>query len=198
MSFPTTVNPKAISFSSNRPNSISYTLSGKRSVRQFASQYFSFSVAMPPLNQTQFQEYYAFLVSQKGAFTPFNIEYPLNNQGPDKNSSSVVTRSIHSAGATTVAVDGLTASTNDVIKAGDLIKFNGHDKVYLVTGDVNSNGSGQGSINIEPPLQASTTDNEAVDLNKPVLKVALSQDDILYSTDATGVFDLSFDVREVL
>ena len=198
MSFPTTVQPKSISFSSNRPNSISYTLSGKRSVRQFASQYFSFSVTMPPMTKSVFQVYSAFLISKKGGFTAFDFAYPVDNLGANRTSTSVKTRTTHAVGSTAIAIDGLSASTNDVIKGGDLIKFNGHTKVYLVVGDVNSNGAGQGTVTIEPPLQSALVNNEVLVLNRPNINVALLQDDILYSTDASQMFYLNFDVREVL
>jgi len=165
--FPTTKNPTVFNFASNRPNSTTYTLSGKRSVKQFAAQYFSFSVQMPPMQQSDFQAFHAFLVKQKGSFDTFTFQYPLNNLGADKNNASVVVNGVHAIGDSTIAMDGFTVSTNDVFKAGDLIKFNGHNKVYMVTGDAN-------------------------------FTVALVQDDLLYATDASGFFSLSFDVREVL
>ena len=182
--FPTTKKPRVFNFVSNRPNSTAYTLSGKRSVKQFAAQYFSFSVQMPPMKQEDFQSFYAFLVKQKGSFDSFTFEYPLENQG---------------AGTTQVHLDGFAGSTNNVLKAGDLIKFAGHDKVYMVTDNENSDSSGAvPAVDIEPPLQAAVANNEAVTVNKPSFTVALQQDDVLYSTDSAGFFTLSFDVREVL
>lgn len=196
--FPTTIAPRALNFSSNRPTNTSYTLSGKRSTKLFASQYFSFTITMPLMTQAQFQEYHAFLVKQKGSFETFDIDYPLDNQGAGKANTSVLTREAHSIGDSTIAVDGISASQDDALKAGDLIKFSGHNKVYMVTADVNANGLGQSTISIEPPLQATLADDESVDMNKPTFKVALMQDDILYSTDALGLFSLSFEVREIL
>jgi hypothetical protein len=196
--FPTTKNPKLFNFASNRPNSTNYTLSGKRSVKQFAAQYFSFSVQMPPMKQSDFQAFHAFLVKQKGSFDTFTFQYPLNNLGADKNNASVVVNGVHAIGDSTIAMDGFTADTDDVFKSGDLIKFNGHNKVYMVTGDANSNASGEATISIEPPLQAALSNNEDIDTNQPSFTVALVQDDLLYATDASGFFSLSFDVREVL
>ena len=100
---------------------------------------------------------------------------------------------------TQVHLDGFAGSTNNVLKAGDLIKFAGHDKVYMVTDNENSDSSGAvPAVDIEPPLQAAVANNEAVTVNKPSFTVALQQDDVLYSTDSAGFFTLSFDVREVL
>jgi len=196
--FPTTKKPRVFNFTSNRPNNTAYTLSGKRSVKQFAAQYFSFSVQMPPMKQTDFQQYYAFLVKQKGSFEDFTFEYPLDNLGADKGETDILANGVHAIGDSTIAMDGFSVSTDDVLKGGDLIKFSGHNKVYMVTGDANSNASGQATVSIEPPLQVALADNEAVTVNKPSFTVALVQDDVLYGTDAAGFFTLSFDVREVL
>jgi hypothetical protein len=196
--FPATKKPRVFNFTSNRPNNTAYTLSGKRSIKQFAAQYFSFSVQMPPMKQSDFQQYYAFLVKQKGSFEDFTFEYPLDNLGADKNETDILANGVQAIGDSTIAMDGFSISTDDVLKGGDLIKFSGHDKVYMVTGDVNSNASGQATVSIEPPLQAALADNEAVTVNKPSFTVALVQDDVLYGTDAAGFFTLSFDVREVL
>ncbi len=197
--YPTTTNPQVLNFTSNRPNVTAYTLSGKRSVKQFAGQFFSFTVQMPPMQQTDFQPFYSFLVKQKGSFDTFTFQYPLDNLGADKGQTDIAVSSAGSVGDSTVAMDGFSVSTNGVLKAGDLIKFASHNKVYMITDDENSNASGVvGAVNIEPPLQAAVANDEAVTVNKPSFTVALVQDDILYSTDASGFFSLSFDVREVL
>ena len=197
--FPTSKKPSVFNFSSNRPNSTAYTLSGKRSVKQFAAQYFTFSVQMPPMNQSDFMEFYSFLVKQKGSFDTFTFQYPLENQGVDKGQTDIAVNGSASAGATQVPMDGFSTSTNDVLKAGDLIKFANHNKIYMITDDENSNSSGEvAAVDIEPPLQAAVVNNEAVTVNQPSFTVALVQDDVLYSTDAAGFFTLSFDVREVL
>ena len=198
MSFPTTIKPSSISVASNRPNTIFYTLSGKRSINQFASQYFTLTVNMPLMTNASFQEYKAFLISKKGGFSTFTFEYPVDNEGADKSNTSVAARSAHSVGDTTIDCDGFSASTNDALRAGDFIKFNSHNKVYTVVSDVDSNSGGEGTITIEPPLQAAVADNEAVDVNKPVFTVALNQDDVLYTTSASNLYTLSFEIREVI
>tara|TARA_A100001015_G_scaffold17379_1_gene20232 strand:+ start:1674 stop:2279 length:606 start_codon:yes stop_codon:yes gene_type:complete len=197
--FPTSKKPSVFNFSSNRPNSTAYTLSGKRSVKQFAAQYFTFSVQMPPMNQADFMEFYSFLVKQKGSFDTFTFQYPLENQGVDKAQTDIAVNGSASAGATQVPMDGFSTSTNDVLKAGDIIKFANHNKIYMITDDENANSSGEvAAVDIEPPLQAAVVNNEAVTVNQPSFTVALQQDDLVYSTDAAGFFTLSFDVREVL
>jgi hypothetical protein len=185
---------------SNRPNNTAYTLSGKRSVKQFSAQYFSFSVQMPPMNQTDFMPFYAFLTKQKGSFSTFTFEYPLDNLGAGKGETDILVNeaSGKALGSTSIDLDGFANSTTGVLKAGDFIKFANDTKIYMVTADANSNSSGETTVNIEPPLQDAVVNNEAVTVNKPSFKVALVQDDLLYNTDSSGFFSISFDVREVL
>ena len=100
--FPTSKKPSVFNFSSNRPNSTAYTLSGKRSVKQFAAQYFTLSVQMPPMNQADFMEFYSFLVKQKGSIDTFTFQYPLEYQGVDKGQTDIAVNGSASAGATQV------------------------------------------------------------------------------------------------
>ena len=54
--FPTSPNFRSLNFKDNRPTLVNQTLSGKKQVRQIGSQYFSFTVQMPPLQQEKAQE----------------------------------------------------------------------------------------------------------------------------------------------
>jgi len=64
-----------------------------------------------------------------------------------------------SAGATTCTVDGMTVSTNGILKAGDYFRFTGQEKVYMAVEDLNADGSGEGTLTFEPPLRSDVTDN---------------------------------------
>ena len=179
--FPTTPKFRAINFQDNRPVLVNQTLSGKKSARQIGGQYFSFTVQMPAMAQENGQKIFAFLQKQKGAFENFTIQYPLTNLGSDK-----------------AQTDGFTASTAGVLKAGDMIKFANHTKVYMVQDDVTSNGSGAATVSISPNLVAALADNEAVTVNQPSLTVYLSSGEVMYSTDPSGFFSIAFDVRELI
>lgn len=196
--YPTTKNPSIYNFKSNRPTTVDYTLSGKRSVKQFASQYFSFTVTMPSMKRSDFMEYYAFLTKQKGGFESFTFTSPLSNQGAVAQSDTVLVAGTHAVGDTTIDLDGFANSTTGVLKAGDIINFAGHNKAYMVVADASSDGSGASTVTIEPPLQSALSNNAAVTAKTPTFTVALEQDDVVYNTDSSGIFNLSFDVREVI
>ena len=194
--FPTDPNFKTLNFKDNRPFLINQTLSGKKSARQIGSQYFSFTVQLPPLKQEKAQEIFAFLQKQKGAISDFQIQAPLDNLGASKNESDILVNTAHSAGLDTVNMNGFSATTG-VLKAGDLIKFANHSKVYMVQENENASG-GQCPVKISPNLVSAVANNEAVTVNKPLFTVYLEGEDLVYSTSPNGIYNISFDCREVI
>ena len=58
--FPTNPNFRSLNFKDNRPTLLNQTLSGKKQVRQIGSQYYSFTITMPTLQQEKSQEVFAF------------------------------------------------------------------------------------------------------------------------------------------
>lgn len=196
--FPTSPNFRSLNFKDNRPTLLNQTLSGKKQVRQIGSQYFSFTVQMPPLQQEKAQEVFAFLQKQKGSFEDFTIVAPLDNLGAGKAETDIQVVGIHTAGDASIALDGFTANQTSALKAGDLIKFASHSKVYMVRDTADSLSAGEMTLTISPNLVASLADNEAVTVNKPSFTVYLENNEIMYSTDASGFYSISFDVREVI
>tara|TARA_Y100001937_G_scaffold6474_1_gene8425 strand:+ start:1322 stop:1927 length:606 start_codon:yes stop_codon:yes gene_type:complete len=197
-SFPTSPGFSALNFQNVRPTLVNQSLSGRRAVRQIGSQYFMFTVSMPPMNQDDAMNIFAFLQKQKGSFESFQIKIPLQNRGADKSSTAVKVVGSHSATDSTISLDGFSASTTGVLKAGDLIKFAGHTKVYMVQSDIDSDGSGAATVLIEPGIVTTLADNEVVTMNQPDITVYLTSEDIMYSVDRNSVFSISFDVREVI
>ena len=196
--YPTTVNFNSLQFKDNRPTLLNQTLSGRKQVRQIGSQYFSFTVKMPPMKQEDAQAYFAFLQKQKGSFEDFTIAAPLDNLGAGKSETDILVAGSHTVADASIALDGFTANQTGSLKAGDLIKFANHSKVYMVQSDVNSNSSGQLTALISPNLVTALTDNNAVTVNKPQFTVYLENNEIVYSTSASGFYSISFDVREVI
>lgn len=195
---PTSPNFRSLNFRDNRPTLLNQTLSGKKQVRQIGSQYFSFTVQMPPLQQEKAQEVFAFLQKQKGSFEDFTIVAPLDNLGAGKAETDIQVVGAHTSGDASIALDGFSASQTGALKAGDLIKFANHSKVYMVQSDIDSDSGGALTVLISPNLVASLADNEAVTVNKPSFTVYLENNEIMYSTDASGFYSISFDVREVI
>ena len=196
--FTTNPNFRSLNFKDNRPTLLNQSLSGRRQVRQIGSQYFSFTVQMPPLQQDKAQEIFAFLQKQKGSSGDFTIGAPLDNLGAGKAESDIQVVGSHVAGDASIDLDGFASSQANALKAGDLVRFNGHSKVYMVQNNIESEADGSLQLMISPNLVTSLANNEAVVVNKPKFKVYLESNEIMYSTDASGFYSISFDVREVI
>ena len=68
----------------------------------------------------------------------------------------------------------------------------------MVQSDIDANSSGALTVLISPNLVTALTDNVAVIVNKPQFTVYLESNEIMYSTDSSGFYNISFDVREVI
>ena len=196
--FTTTPNFRSLNFKDNRPTLLNQTLSGKKQVRQIGSQYFSFTVAMPAMQQEKANEVFAFLQKQKGSFEDFTIAAPLDNLGAAKGETDIKVVGSHVSGDATIALDGFTANQTGALKAGDLVKFANHSKVYMVQNNIDADSSGVLTLQISPNLVTTLADNEAVTVNKPSFTVYLENNEIMYTTDVSGFYSISFDVREVI
>lgn len=93
-------------------------------------------------------------------------------------------------------IDGLPNSTDGLLRAGDWVA------VYTTTwelkrlrADLNSNGSGQGTILFDPPLRSSPADNSPVAIHNPMARFLLATDTVSWDT-GEGRFS-SFNVEFV-
>jgi len=193
--FPTDIKPRSLQLQDNRPTIMNHAISGRRVVRAFGSQYWTLSVQLPPLNNDDAMEVFSFLQKQKNAFDTFQYQYPTANRGVGAANSGRTVNGAHTVGDSTINISGFSTSTSNVLRAGDLLEFSGHSKVYMVTADAASDGSGNTTITISPSLVETLADNEGIDCQKPSFSVYLSGD-VLFSTDASGFYDISFDLRE--
>ena len=65
-----------------------------------------------------------------------------------------------SQSGTTLVCDGATANVNNYLRAGDYVSFN--NELHMVVADTNSDGSGNVSISIAPPIRKSPPDDTIV------------------------------------
>ena len=91
-----------------------------------------------------------------------NLEMPqLNTRGENISqgtcSALVRVNGDHSAGDSTIAIDGM--GDTKTINKGRFVKFDSHDKVYLVTSTATSDGVGNATLNIYPSLRTSVPNN---------------------------------------
>lgn len=188
--YPTTPEFQAINIESKHSNVKSETVSGRMQVRTLGGQRWSFTAKYNPMTRTEFNPVYAFVISQQGMLGTFTIVPPVIGNSSGDVSGTALVNATTSAGATSVAMDGITGT----IKAGDFIKFAGHNKVYMVTAD----RAGAGAMTIEPPLVSGVTDNEAITYASVPFTMRLANDIQTYSLSSNEYYEYEIDMIEVL
>lgn len=207
--FPTAILPQKFSLINKRPTITNQSVSGKRVARKYGSQYFMLEVGHGPLGVNNGLGIYGFLQQQQGAFEKFSYKYPLPNRGqagvlpygPIPTDITAEVSGAHSVGDSSVDIDtfNVIATGGDLLKRGDIVKFAGSDKIYMIKSDVTmpSSTSDTKTLEIEPPLTDALSNNASVTLNQPKFQVYLT-DDIVFDTDANGLYYISFTLRECI
>lgn len=196
--FPSTPTPRDVVIRSQQNTIVSTTASGRRQARQIDGQRFALTLRFPVMTRAEFAPILAFIMKQRSqlesfTYTPATME---NTRGSAATVISV--NGAHSAGDTTIDVDGMGNNLNGVLKAGDFIRFTGQTKVYMVVEDLNSNGSGAGTITIEPPLRSSLSDNTVLIYNNVDFTVGLTSDIQEFNIGTSLYYQYEVDLVEVL
>ena len=124
----------------------------------------------------------AFLVARRGRYETFTFTPPVlcNARG-----TATGTPLVDGAGQTgrNINTKGWTINITGILKAGDFVKFNAHNKIYMVTADADSDAAGNAVISIEPALFESPADNESIVVNDEPFNVSLGDDEAALSLE---------------
>ena len=140
---------------------LSKSVSGKKLSRQIDGQRWGFTARIITAKRSDvYGELMAFIVKQRSGKENFTIIPPEMEDA--RGTASGVPHGTASAGATSITLGGTGTGT---LKAGDFIKFNNHDKVYMVVADQSDISTG--TLTIEPPLTTAVSSSTIVYDNVP-------------------------------
>lgn len=194
--FPTSPKFQSLAVSSNQSTFVSRSISGRRQSRQIGGQYWRLRASFPPMTRAQFAPIYAFVIAQRGRYESFSVIPAVISTGQGSPAGTPLVDGASQTGRSLVT-DGWSNSIV-LFKAGDYLKIAGNDKVYMVTADVSSDGSGDATIAIEPALVASPADDAAITHSSVPFTVALRAGVQEFATGTTGLFQFEIDMEEVL
>ena len=196
--FPSSPAPRDVAISSNQNTIVTTTASGRRQARQIDGQRFRLRVRFPIMTRAEFAPINAFVMKQRSQMESFQYVPPTIDDALGVASGVISVNGAISAGVTSVAIDGMANSTSGVFKAGDLFRFTGQTKVYMVMADVSSNGSGQGTLTFEPPLRTAVSDNAVIIYSGVDFTVGLTGDIQEFIIGTENFFQYEIDLIEVL
>jgi len=195
---PTTPVARSASINSQQSTIVSVTTSGRKQARQIDGQRFAITLSYPPMTRAEFSPIKAFIIKQRSQLENFTIIPPTESNAQGVASTVISTDASISAGATTCTVDGMTVSTNGILKAGDYFRFTGQEKVYMAVNDLNADGSGEGTLTFEPPLRSDVTDDTILIYDNVDFTVSLTANTQEYNIGTTNLYAYELDVIEVL
>ncbi len=182
---------------------ISKSQSGKKLARQIDGQRFGFTAKIITAKRSDvYGDLMAFIIKQRSGKENFTIIPPEVEDARGNETGTLLVNGSHTAGDTTIAIDGFAGDGAGRLKAGDFLKFNGHTKVYMVVADVTSS-SNAATVTIEPPLISNLANNEAVSYDNVSFTVHLINDLQEFgavSADISGnlLYQFELDVEEAL
>ena len=192
--YPTTPEFSSVGFSSEQKTITTTTDSGKMFAVQVDGQRFKFSASYPPMNRSEFAPVYAFIMKQRSQKETFQIALPDLKNAKGSISGTVLVNGSHSAGDTTIDVDGMTGE----IKAGDFVKFAGDTKVYMVVEDATGDVSDTATLTIEPPLRVDVLSGDTIFYDNVAFTVRLTNDVQEFNTGDLDLYRFEVDFIEAL
>ena len=154
-----------------------------------------------PMERSEWQKLLAFHSQQRGQYNTFSytsvaMASPLGSLA-GSTYSVVVSGTSHTASGTTVGFSGLPNSAV-VLKAGDLLKFANHAKVYAVEStSVTSSTSGTGTVTIFPELLSALTNGEALTYENVPFTMAFSEDAPKWPVEVHTLMEMQLTLQEV-
>lgn len=195
MAFPTTTHPASMTLRSHQPTLVSTTHSLTRQVRSRGGQRWGFALQYRSLSRALLSELIGFAIAQRGQYSTFSFTPAVLGYPQSTVSGTPLVNGAHVSGRS-IVTDGW-ANSVTAMKAGEFVKFGGHAKVYMLTADVTSDGSGNATLAIEPALMSSLANNEAITVTAVPFTVAFVQDTHDVSVAPKPVFDWSCELVEV-
>lgn len=156
---------------------------------EYAGAVWTAEYSLPPMARADAADWLAFLVKLRGAAGRF---YGFDPGGRIPRGTATGTPLVKGASqtGTSLITDGWTAGVTGILKAGDYIGVN--DQLYMVVADATSDGSGNATLTIEPPLRSSPSDNAPITTTQASCVMRLSSNEVSWSISSIMLFGLSF------
>ena len=177
-----------------------FTLS--QQVVRHAGARWSAMIAIPPVKREDSEYWNAFLLRLRGQFGTFLLGDP-NAATPRGSAASAAGTPVVNGASQTgneLNIDGLPTSVTGYLKAGDYIQLGSGStaRLYKVLEDVNSNGSGEATLNLWPDLRSSPADGATVVVSNAKGLFRLESNNATWSINNAGFYSISFSAVEAL
>jgi hypothetical protein len=169
--------------------------SGVARKQKHAFQGWEIDLDLPPMTGAEAGDWLAFLLKLNGQEGTVLVEDPDRQTANGVATGTPLVKGGSQTGNSLIT-DGWTISTTDILKAGDLIQIGNY--MYMVLNDVNSDGSGDATLDIFPDLRAAPADNAAITVANCKTLMRLSSNSPNWSTNNMKHYGLTISFVEEL
>jgi hypothetical protein len=199
--FPVTAGFTAVNFRMTTATKKTESASGRIIRATNSTTKWKGTLQYPPVSYEEFLPIQAFVGRCQGPLNEFDIVIPeLSTHNPHPTQLTYV-RADATAGSSSVLITSDQINKTNLLQAGDHIRFPNHTKVYMVTEDVVTDGSGNGTINFTPGLvQAVNFDStgDTIIVNNVPFRMILTNDIQEFGYRNDGYVSYEIDVEEVV
>ena len=201
LSLPTTKSPKRISFSQRSFIGLSTSpFTGHTQVFEHQGQTWGASITLPVMERADAEEWQSFILQLNGQFGTFLLGPWSAGDAPRGVATGTPLVNGASQTGQELITDGWTTGVTGILLAGDWIQIG--QRLYKVMVDVDSDGSGNATLDIWPRLRESPADNDTIITADPLGLFRLnSNQNVIF--EATGpaagpLYTLSFSAIEAI
>jgi len=159
-------------------------------------------ISIPPTKRADAEYWNSFLLRLRGQFGTFLLGDP-NGATPRGTAATTAGTPVVNGASQTgndLNIDGLPTSQNGYLKAGDYIQLgtSGSSRLYKVLEDVNTNSSGEATLNLWPDLRSSPADGATVLVSSAKGLFRLADNETNWQINNVGFYAITFSAVEAL
>lgn len=171
---------------------------GVQQVYAYTGQFWELDISLRPMDREEAEQWITFFMKLRGAYGTFLMGDP-NGATPRGVATGTPLVNGGSQTGDELITDGWTAGVTGILKAGDYIQLGsaGSARLYKVLDDVNSDGSGNATLNIWPNLRSSPSNNATITVTNCKSNFRLSTPNTWDIREAQ-IYGINFGAREAL
>ena len=200
LSLPTHTGVRSVEF--RAVNAVAYsrspfTFSGQ--AHAYSGQMWQADITLPPMRRSNAEQWIAFLISLRGQFGTFLLNDPLGCTPRGSAGGSPLVNGAAQTG-NLINIDGCTASQTGWLKAGDYVQFGtgSSSSLHKLLEDVNSNSSGETTLEIWPSVRTAPANNSAVVTSSAKGLFRLSSNEQAFSANEAALYGITFAAMEAV
>lgn len=181
------------SITSETTTRITESLSGITYRKAVGTQHWLMTVTSKSLDRAEQGALFAFLAKQEGMLGSFTFVPPIyGSTNSDNATGTPLVTQDYVAGLSSVRANG----GGGTLKSGDFIKFSNHDKVYMLTADVNQDLSSEDTFEFTPRLEHEVDNTTTIIYNDVPFKMMLMNDRQVFKTNLDGTSRIEISLAE--